>query len=121
MIGRVLTAAWLAIFLAACATSACPARDDPIDPAATGQMLPNPAPHPVECRGLGVQHCTVGAHADRDLEGRFVDREIERVVVSCIGACDEAGGEFRIDVVFAQGEPERLGIGGYGEYTSTCD
>lgn len=46
--------------------------------------------------------------------------ELDRVVVSCVGVCRPAGGQFRIDVVLDAGDVESIGAGGYGEFPAEC-
>ncbi len=78
-------------------------------------MLPVPAGGlPIECRGLAADRC-------RDVVVELAPGEVaQRVVVSCVGRCDDRGGEIRMDVVLASGQPRLVGNGGYGEFEQSC-
>jgi hypothetical protein len=109
------------LLLAACGVGGCRIELDPIAVERSGPLLADPAGGPpVECRGLDREQCEVGFGIDADIEARFAERDVDRVVVSCIGACRPEGGEFRIDVLFALGDSENLGLGGYGKFDQSC-
>ena len=108
---RVATAAVLvAAILAACGVGLAPqpAALDPVEIGLLGQVIPQPGDRPpIECRGLARERCEGPGGI---IEG--VD-EIERVIVSCIGVCSSAHGEFRIDIVIG-GRTELSGQGEWG-------
>ena len=84
-----------------------PAALDPVEVGPLGRVIPQPGGQPpVECRGLSRERCEgPGTSIDGD--------EIERVIVSCIGRCSSAHGEFRIDIVI-DGRTELSGQGAWG-------
>ena len=78
----------------------------PIGPAGPTVANPNGGP-PVECRAIPVQQCVQSAPVDL---GR---NDIARVVVTCTKVCTPTEGEFRLDLVLADGRVEGMGGGGY--------
>jgi hypothetical protein len=101
----------------------CRIRFPPLAIEQIGVVLPDPdGGPPVECRGLALDQCEIG-FGILDEPGPGLDWEvadINRVVVSCVGACTESGGETRLDVVFANGTSELYANGGYGEFEQSC-
>ena len=89
------------------------AERNPIDPQPAGPIIQRAGGPPTECRGVPEQHCLENtAHFEDDALG--VPRaEVERFVVSCIGACNAREGEFRIDIVLVDGSTRSVGGGGY--------
>lgn len=78
----------------------------PIGPAGPVVANPNGGP-PVECRGIPIQQCVQSAPVDL---GR---NDIARVVVTCTKVCTPTEGEFRLDLILADGRMEGMGGGGY--------
>jgi hypothetical protein len=78
----------------------------PIGPSGPIVANPNGGP-PVECRGIPVQQCVQSAPVDL---GR---NDIARVVVTCTKVCTPTQGEFRLDLVLADGRMEGMGGGAY--------
>lgn len=118
---RALLVLMAPLLLAACGVGECRIELDPIAAERSGPVIADPAGGPpVECRGLDREHCGIGFGLDEQIEERFAGRDVDRVVVSCIGVCRPEGGEFRLDVVFALGDSETLGNGGYGQFEQSC-
>jgi hypothetical protein len=111
-IGR--RAAWLPLVAAALMLSGCEVTRSvvggpgpiPIGPSGPIVANPNGGP-PVECRGIPVQQCLQSAPVEL---GR---NDIARVVVTCTKVCTPTQGEFRLDLVLADGRIEGMGGGGY--------
>lgn len=77
---------------------------------------------PVECRGLPVSSCDIGFTMldDRRGDTSLDVADVERIVISCVGACNPQGGETRVDVILANGRTELIANGGYGEFEQSC-
>lgn len=98
----------------------------PVSGEEIGPIFPAPNGGPrIECRGLTRERCEgPGTIEDPRAGGgpaahwttSSVSGGVTRVIVSCESRlCDNADGEFRIDVVLADGSTEEIGRGGYGE------
>jgi hypothetical protein len=87
----------------------------PVGPLGPVIEPPNGDGPPIECRGIARDRCgEVGTLQD----GMGVDLdEVKRVIVSCIGLCTSAQGEFRTDLVIGDATLE-FGRGAYGSLES---
>jgi hypothetical protein len=111
-IGR--RAALLTLLAAALMTSGCEVTRSvvggpepiPIRPAGPVVANPNGGP-PVECRAIPIQQCVQSAPVDLGRD------DIARVVVTCTKVCTPTEGEFRLDLILADGRTEGMGGGGY--------
>lgn len=93
-----------------------PAQQVPVPGEEIGPIFPaRGGGPPIECRGLTRDRCE-GPGTITDGAAGISVRDVERVIVSCLSdRCDRQGGEFRIDVLLADGSTREIGRGGYGE------
>jgi hypothetical protein len=89
--------------------------DQPIRAEQVGPVFVRPGGDgpPIECRGLDRDHCVGPGSIEDRIPGVDFD-EIERVIVSCLGRCTSAGGEFPIDIL-VNGRAQDIGRGAYGD------
>lgn len=116
---RTLAAILLTALSTGCGLMLGPQRPHAERPRVSGEVLgpvfasANGGP-PVECRGLSRDHCEGPGQLEEGAAGMPL-RDVVRVIVSCISdSCDEAGGNFRIDVLLEDGNTQQIGEGGYG-------
>lgn len=88
----------------------------PAEPVLAGQSGPVIRPvgdgPPIECRGVPRDHCQNVGSIDAEMGIDLAN--VDRVIVSCIGACGVPAGDFRIDVV-VDGRTREIARGGWGE------
>ena len=79
----------------------------PIPVGPVGPVVPNPnGGAPVECRGIPVEQCTSSAGVDDP-------PNVVRVIVTCTKVCTPIEGEYRLDLLMADGRLEQAGSGAY--------
>jgi hypothetical protein len=78
----------------------------PIPAGPIGPVLPNPNGPPFECRGIPIEPCT----RTSGVEGQ---PNVVRVIVTCTKVCTPTEGEFRVDLLLADGRIEQAGGGAY--------
>jgi hypothetical protein len=113
--GRALVTLAVAVATAGCVVSGAapqPPRQ-PVPAGPLGPIIPNPnGGPPVECRGLPRDECVSLGDIGQGQPGIDVD-QIVRVILTCQGICTPADGEYRIDLLFADGTMHDFGQGGY--------
>jgi hypothetical protein len=89
-------------------------QPNPIDPDPVGRIFRSPTGGPpTECRGVPEEHCLESTANFADDALGVPRAEVERFVVTCIGACTAREGEFRIDLVLIDGTTRSVGGGGW--------
>jgi hypothetical protein len=102
----IAAATTLALLVAACGFTVL-GGPPPIPVGPVGPVVPNPnGGPPVECRGIPIEQCSSSAGVD----GR---RNVVRVIVTCTKVCTPTEGEYRLDLLMADGRIEQAGGGAY--------
>jgi hypothetical protein len=102
----IAAATTLALLVAACGFTEL-GGPPPIPVGPVGPVVPNPnGGPPVECRGIPIEQCSSSAGVD----GR---RNVVRVIVTCTKICTPTEGEYRLDLLMADGRVEQAGGGAY--------
>lgn len=112
MVRRAVAAAVIVLSVTACASES-PERLPPVDAAVIGAVFEQGDGPPIECRGVPAGHCLEPGRIQDGIGGVAL-REVDRVIVSCIGTCAADGGAFRIDVVVGD-DTREVARGGWGE------
>jgi hypothetical protein len=76
----------------------------PVGPVGPVVANPNGGP-PIECRGIPIEQCTTSGGVDT--------RNVVRIIVTCTKVCTPTDGEYRLDVLKADGRIEQVGGGAY--------
>jgi hypothetical protein len=96
----------LALLVAACGFTVL-GQPPPIPVGPVGPVVPNPnGGAPVECRGIPIEQCTSSAGVDDP-------PNVVRVIVTCTKVCTPIEGEYRLDLLMADGRIEQAGSGAY--------
>jgi hypothetical protein len=96
----------LALLVAACGFTVL-GQPPPIPVGPVGPVVPNPnGGAPVECRGIPIEQCTISAGVDGP-------PNVVRVIVTCTKVCTPTEGEYRLDLLLADGRIEQAGGGAY--------
>jgi hypothetical protein len=95
----------VALIVAACGFIV-PGGAPPIPVGPIGPVVENPnGGPPIECRGIPIQQCTSSGGADAP--------NVVRIIVTCINVCTPIEGEYRLDLLKADGRIEEAGGGAY--------
>jgi hypothetical protein len=76
----------------------------PVGPVGPVIANPNGGP-PIECRGIPIEQCTTSAGVDA--------QNVVRIIVTCTKVCTPIEGEYRLDLLKADGRIEQAGGGAY--------
>jgi hypothetical protein len=90
-----------------------PAQGDQVDPNEIGPIFagPNGGP-PIECRDIPREQCLTSGATQQETLRPFGD--VRRVITTCLSdVCDASAGEYRIDVVLADGSTREALRGAY--------
>jgi hypothetical protein len=98
--------AGLALLVAACGFTVL-GQPPPIPVGPVGPVVPNPnGGAPVECRSIPIEECTSFAGVDGQ-------PNVVREIVTCTKVCTPSEGEYRVDLLMADGRIEQAGSGAY--------
>jgi hypothetical protein len=103
---RAMAAATSAALLVAACGFAMSGGAPPIPIGPIGPVVQNPnGGPPIECRGIPIEQCTSSGGADA--------RNVVRIIVTCTKVCTPIEGEYRLDLLMADGRIEQAGGGAY--------
>jgi hypothetical protein len=105
-LGTIAAGTTAALLVAACGFTVL-GQPPPIPVGPIGPIVPNPnGGAPVECRAIPIEQCTSSAGVDRP-------PNVVRVIVTCTKVCTPTDGEYRLDLLMADGRIEQAGSGAY--------
>lgn len=83
----------------------------PVGPVGPVVANPNGGP-PIECRGIPIEECTSSGGVDAP--------NVVRIIVTCTKVCTPSEGEYRLDLLKADGRIEEAGGGAYASAPATA-
>jgi hypothetical protein len=105
VLGTAVAGTAAGLILTACGF-AFPAGAPPIPIGPVGPVVENPnGGPPIECRGIPIEQCTSSGGADGP--------NVVKIIVTCTKVCTPIEGEYRLDLLKADGRIEEAGGGAY--------
>lgn len=105
LIRTAIAAAAMTVLVAACGFTIVGAPPPiPVGPVGPVVANPNGGP-PIECRGIPIEQCRSSGGADTV--------NVVRIIVTCTKVCTPIEGEYRVDLLTADGRIEQAGSGAY--------